>query len=135
MKEDIGYTDGLWNIWDTRAGSGAGDDGGSAAAAAGPPDDSRNAMALLSKLREKKLREKRWAVFLARAVDRYETWWTAVFRPSLTEKDMAVPRSPAYEAFAAAGDMADWWSPTMMLPLGESARRAKRVSSARARLC
>jgi hypothetical protein len=86
MKEDVGYTDGLWQIWDTRAGDAVKNSseniGAAPSAGTGNPED--DAKALLSRLREK-----RWAVFLARAVDRYEAWWMALPGRRLVNVDMA----------------------------------------------
>ncbi|KAK1762015.1 hypothetical protein QBC33DRAFT_501936 [Phialemonium atrogriseum] len=52
LKDDVGCHDGLWDIWDSRA------------------HNSQNPADVLPLLREK-----RWAIFVARAVDRYESWW------------------------------------------------------------
>lgn len=62
LKQRIGKQDGLWEIYDSRALNASGS----------------NTAAVLALLREK-----RWAIYLARAVDRYETWFKA-----LGEQDM-----------------------------------------------
>ncbi|KAK7951046.1 uncharacterized protein PG986_006774 [Apiospora aurea] len=67
LKSRTGLTDGLWDIWDSRAQN---------ASRGGPLD-------ILVKLREK-----RWAVYVARAVDRYEAWWKSFVPTMLTEFDM-----------------------------------------------
>ncbi|KAF4847989.1 hypothetical protein CGCSCA4_v005236 [Colletotrichum siamense] len=97
LKEEVGYTDGLWEIWDTRA---------------GPKPDSEEAGS--SKKSEDyvkdvlaKLREKRWAVFLARAVDRYETWWLTLAGERLKEEDMKV-KSEKYLEFPDGGNDFPW---------------------------
>lgn len=101
LKEDVGYTDGLWDIWDTRAeGSDSDidvelpsdhlptsvattvDSNGSQGEKDGiAPSD-------LQKIRLSKIREKRWALFVARAVDRYEAWWNVFPKTMLREADM-----------------------------------------------
>lgn len=65
LKQQIGFTDGLWDIWDNRAAS------------------ADNSLEVLVKLREK-----RWAIYIARAVDRYEEWWNILPHDMLFEKDM-----------------------------------------------
>ncbi|TQN70022.1 hypothetical protein CSHISOI_05456 [Colletotrichum shisoi] len=62
LEKETGYRDGLWEIWDSRAkiaNAGGGNDKAAAAAAAG----TLNPDVLV------KLREKRWAVYVGRAVD------------------------------------------------------------------
>lgn len=72
MKEDVGYTDGLFGLWDSRAEREA------------PTLDTKSMPGLndtqltnedMTKLALSKLREKRWALYVARAVDRYRDWW------------------------------------------------------------
>lgn len=55
LKEDIGYTDGLFNLWDAKC-------------------------ELLDNRDESlaKMREKRWVLYIARAVERFEDWWLNV---------------------------------------------------------
>lgn len=60
LKEDTGYTDGLFGLWDAKC------------------------EVLEGKERDKALamtREKRWALYLARAVERFEEWWVKVLCP------------------------------------------------------
>jgi len=118
MKEDIGYTDGLFGIWDTRADSVSGDEKVSGdldlpvdQQQTIPEDAHERRRLVLSKLREK-----RWALFVARAVDRYEAWWTALFgaTPTLTNADMTTSGSPAFEAFPTPGPTRIWTD--MQLP-------------------
>jgi len=121
MKEEVGYTDGLWNIWDTRA-----DDSATVSdvhdleetPASGPAGDeaSKKRLAILSKIREK-----RWAVFLARAVDRYEAWWTSMRAPNgpLSGAVMFIPGSDKYEAFTSPSNETVAWDATNLPPLGE----------------
>ncbi|KAL8382204.1 hypothetical protein RB595_006132 [Gaeumannomyces hyphopodioides] len=116
LKEDIGYTDGLWGICDnpachevaatTEKGGGGGGGGSNGVAAAGGP-----AAELLSKSREK-----RWAVFVARAADRYEAWWGAAMQSEpLSEEHMREPLSAKYEEFPRG--RARQWSALELPPL------------------
>lgn len=114
MKEDVGYTDGLWNIWDKRADLdvelspadlGALDARGEKRL----PDDER-------KLKLSKIREKRWAVFVARAVDRYESWWASLPHSMLHEDDMNEGMPSLYNHFVTETNR--WpWASHMLLPL------------------
>lgn len=124
MKEEVGYTDGLWNIWDSRADDYATDSeladldtaSASAAAPAISHGVSNQKLAALSKIREK-----RWALFLARAVDRYEAWWSCMQRPNdgLTEDDMRMPRTDKYELFVSSDRDIIAWDASNLPPLGE----------------
>lgn len=82
LKQKVGYTDGLWNIWDSRA---------------------KGSIDVLAKLREK-----RWAIYIARAVDRYEAWWKSFVPSMLIEKDMlqgmGVGDGGKYQKFPSAHD-------------------------------
>ncbi|TEA13203.1 hypothetical protein C8034_v003071 [Colletotrichum sidae] len=105
LKEEVGYTDGLWNLWDSRAGP--------------LPDSEKAASSKESEDRVKdvlaKIREKRWAVYLARAVDRYETWWKALSPYRLREEDMKRD-DEKYATFADGG--ADFpWTLDVLPPL------------------
>jgi len=55
LKEDVGYTDGLFDLWN------------------GAYERAANREEALAKLREK-----RWALYVARAVERFEAWWLQV---------------------------------------------------------
>jgi hypothetical protein len=48
---------------------------------------------------ESKLREKRWAIYLARAVHRYETWWKTLGGTPLQEVDMELVDCERYDRF------------------------------------
>lgn len=98
LKEDVGYTDGLWDIFDSRA-----DQAGEAKS----PDPG----ATLAKLREK-----RWAIHVARAVDRYEAWWNTFPSDPLTTHEM-VATSPKYGEFTNSETLLKW-TPEMLPPLG-----------------
>lgn len=118
MREDVGYTDGLWDIWDTRESdrirelsAKAEKAEKSGAPGAVNPDE---ATAVLSNLREK-----RWAIFLARAVDRYASWWETLPKRYLTNADMeAWDGTIDYYNFVNGTD-AMVWDETMLPPLGK----------------
>ena len=102
LREEVGYTDGLWGIRDPNA-SWVG----------------RQHPEVVQKV-VSRLREKRWAVYLARAVDRYESWWAALDGRELTMEDMRVRGSEAYEAFPHGGAGSGMvWDATMLMPLGK----------------
>lgn len=127
LKEDVGYTDGLWGLWDTLA------DGDSTRWAGIQANLSEKDKSRLTdddsvrRMRLSKVREKRWAIYVARAADRYESWWQSVAGsdpPYLTTKEMnagldrvhtCLPESPI-----------TWkrmeWEEHMLPPLGECLR-------------
>ncbi|KAI1761252.1 hypothetical protein GGR53DRAFT_525277 [Hypoxylon sp. FL1150] len=80
LKEDIGYTDGLWGLYDSRV----------------LPKTEKKSNTVQNDLklddetgkRLAGLREKRWAIYVARAVDRYEAWWEKLSTNKLSELDM-----------------------------------------------
>ena len=99
LKTQTGYQDGLWDIWDSRAG--------------GPT--ASNAADILVKLREK-----RWAVYVARAVDRYEAWWKSFVPHTLKEKETMGGESAdreRYEGFTENKPII--WKEDMLPPLGK----------------
>lgn len=100
LKEEVGYSNGLWNIWDAQA------------TQLPHADEAAKTRAL------SRLREKRWAVFVARAVDRYETWWRTLPSSMLQEQDMASPDSPKYMTYALHGQ-GMVWTAEMLPPLGK----------------
>lgn len=105
LKEDIGYSDGLFQISDSRAFHSSG-------AAKDKDFDPIPALA--------KLREKRWALYVARAVDRYEAWWNSFALDPLVASDLH-GSSAKYSGFAN-GDKAQNWGPEMLPPLGSCPR-------------
>lgn len=108
LREDIGYTDGLWDIWDSRADEYRTDETTTSAT-----DDLQRHQEALSRIREK-----RWALFVARAVDRYETWWqTMVDQPPLREADRKTPGSTVYVDFVKPARLRAWWG-EVLPPLG-----------------
>ncbi|KAJ8114085.1 hypothetical protein ONZ43_g4990 [Nemania bipapillata] len=110
LKETIGYTDGIWQIYDSRVFPN--DKGVHVAEGTEELDDE-------TKKNLSFLREKRWALFIARAADRYEAWWNSFPTDPLTENDMCaddhkytrfVSDTPTkLESFA--------WDSTMLPPL------------------
>jgi hypothetical protein len=98
LKTRIGLQDGLWDIWDSRARE------------AGA--NAKNVLAVL--------REKRWAVFIARAVSRYEAWWQSFVPDMLKESDMTAAdheTKERYLGFTASHPTV--WAADMLPPLGE----------------
>ncbi|KAI8193166.1 hypothetical protein KHU50_012681 [Colletotrichum sp. SAR 10_65] len=83
LKTETGYRNGLWNIFDSRAGSQTSAHDSKKAAISDPAEPSIDILV--------KLREKRWAVYVARAVSRYEAWWSSFVPDMLLEKDMLDP--------------------------------------------
>ncbi|KZL63249.1 alpha-ketoglutarate-dependent sulfonate dioxygenase, partial [Colletotrichum incanum] len=111
LKEDVGYTDGLWDFWDVRAGPLPGPEvrgkGGSSKDAEG---HTKKILAML--------REKRWAVYLARAVDRYEAWWKTLSEGRLREAEMGnVEKSSEKYAKFPEGSKDFPWSVDNLPPL------------------
>lgn len=95
LRSRIGLQDGIWDIWDKRAAS---------------ADNSLDVLV--------KLREKRWAIFVARAVDRYEAWWDCFADEMLDEDDMTPGESePArYGRFTEGKPLT--WKASMLPPIG-----------------
>ncbi|KUJ24676.1 uncharacterized protein LY89DRAFT_605468 [Mollisia scopiformis] len=95
LKEDVGYTDGLFNLWDARC------------------EMVENRDETLAKMREK-----RWALYIARAVERFEEWWLKVLvnmEPSkrLEGKEM-VATNADFVSFTSRGRPQQWTA--AMLP-------------------
>ncbi|KAI4869703.1 hypothetical protein F4820DRAFT_364305 [Hypoxylon rubiginosum] len=99
LKEDVGYTDGLWGLYDSRILS--------------HKDKKSNAVQNNLKLDDETgkrlagLREKRWALFIARAVDRYEAWWEKISMAYLMEDDME-GESEKYSGFISNKSPLAW---------------------------
>jgi len=98
LKEDVGYTDGLFGLWDARC-----------------EMASKRDKALA------KTREKRWALFIARAVERFEAWWINSLcaqetSKRLEQKDMRSDNLSFME-FMKRG-IAQKWTTDMLPPLG-----------------
>nr|UWK20117.1 hypothetical protein TPOLY_g2 [Trichoderma polysporum] len=116
MKEEAGYTDGLWNLWNSRAKWALEDMRADAdlSTIRSLKDANTQTVTLAGQAR---IREKRWALFVARAVDRYEAWWNSlVGTDMLNELDMAAPDSYKYNKFPTSRKLI--WSETMLPPLG-----------------
>jgi hypothetical protein len=95
LKSSIGYRNGLWSINDSRA--------------AGDGED-----------KLARVREKRWAVYLARAADRYAAWWESFVADRLLESDMlkgGPDSSEKYGNFLKGDGMG--WTAEMLPPLGK----------------
>jgi hypothetical protein len=98
LKEDIGYTDGLFGLWDARC------------------EMVENRDETLAKMREK-----RWALYIARAVDRFQDWWLNVLvnmEPSrrIEGKEM-VATNADFVSFTARG-VPRQWTTAMLPPIG-----------------
>lgn len=109
LKEEVGYTDGAFDLWDTRA-------PGSEESVAGDETATKVRKEALSKIREK-----RWALYVARAVDRFESWWMNVLTPResqpirLRTVDMI---KPSFEEFPYVGTP-QMYTTAMLPPLGK----------------
>lgn len=105
LKSKVGYSDGLWGIWDSRG--------------TNSPDTAFNAEHRAGLAF--KQREKRWAIYVARAVDRYEAWWKSFAPEMLAEADILVKgahNATKHEGFTNSDDAIEW-SEEMIPPIGE----------------
>lgn len=99
LQEDIGYTDGMFGLWDAKCDMAENRDEGLA-----------------------KMREKRWALYIARAVERFEAWWLQVL---CNMEDCR--RLESKEMFEAVAKFAEFtkrgnvqtWTTSMLPPLGK----------------
>ncbi|KAK2000681.1 hypothetical protein LX36DRAFT_602640 [Colletotrichum falcatum] len=105
LKDEVGYTNGLWDLWDIRAGPLPGSETEEKGGSSNIKDSEDRTKRVLAMLREK-----RWAVYLARAVDRYETWWKTLSEERLREAEMrSVDKSPEkYVRFPDGSDDYPW---------------------------
>ncbi|KAK0732423.1 hypothetical protein B0T21DRAFT_443207 [Apiosordaria backusii] len=111
LKEDVGYTDGLFGLWDCLAGPVIVDE--EKRRLAGAQYD--KILATLSKIREK-----RWALFVARAAERYEVWWKSLpGQRILSERDMdELERDQdVYGRFPVDPELKFGWREDMLPPL------------------
>lgn len=100
LKEEMGYADGLFGLWDSKS------------------------EVLEGKDREQALartREKRWALYVARAVERFEVWWIKVLWPReggrrLEGKEM-VETNTDFSQFPYRG-RTQHWTVEMLPPIG-----------------
>jgi hypothetical protein len=100
LKEDVGYTDGLFNLWDAKC----------------ELVESRDeALA--------KMREKRWALYIARAVERFEAWWLQVLCTMEPQKRLEIKEivagNLAFVGFPGLGKV-QRWNPAMLPPIGKN---------------
>ncbi|KAL5313115.1 hypothetical protein ACEPPN_019542 [Leptodophora sp. 'Broadleaf-Isolate-01'] len=107
LKGEVGYTDGVFELWDSRA-------PGTAESIAGDEVATRTRLEALSKIREK-----RWALYVARAVDRFETWWMGYL--SKLEPDAVMMKDTdmglrGYTHWPRSGKL-QHWRPEMLPPL------------------
>ncbi|KAI1752641.1 hypothetical protein F4782DRAFT_540027 [Xylaria castorea] len=98
LKEAIGYSDGLWQIHDSRLFSGR--KGADVLQDNERLDDETKKNLTL-------LREKRWALYVARAADRYVAWWNSFPKFPLTEGDMYENTSNPYDVVMAIADFSN----------------------------
>ena len=89
LKEDVGYTDGLFGLYDAKCEI---------------VENKEEALA--------KMREKRWALYIARAVERFEDWWvkylcTREQSKRITGKEM-ISGNVAFEQFTERGRVQKW---------------------------
>lgn len=118
MKEEVGYTDGLWNLWNDR-GKWALDDLRADADWSTIRMLEKASAKTVTKAGHSRIREKRWALFVARAVDRYETWWKFLGENiMLTEEDMADPDSYKFKKFPTSRRLI--WEERILPPLGKN---------------
>ncbi|KAL6890448.1 hypothetical protein GGI43DRAFT_415921, partial [Trichoderma evansii] len=116
MKQEIGYTDGLWNLWNDR-GRWAMDDLRADADWTMIRTLEKSNSKTVTRAGQSRIREKRWAIFVARAVDRYEAWWNSLVETDmlLTEEDMADPDSYKYMKFPTSRRLI--WEERLLPPL------------------
>ncbi|KAJ6446867.1 hypothetical protein O9K51_01640 [Purpureocillium lavendulum] len=95
LKNRIGLKDGLWDIWDNRASS---------------ADNSLDVLV--------KLREKRWAIYVARAVERYEAWWNSFRHDMLLQSHITTSgtETSRYSGFLESIPMI--WKAEELPPIG-----------------
>lgn len=98
LRMQIGSQDGLWGIWDDRLETHH-----------LSPDEREQGLA--------KLKEKRWSIYLARAVHRYSAWWAAMGPSPLTEQDTMAANSTKYATFTTSSPRKEWTLGSM-IPLG-----------------
>lgn len=100
LKDEVGNHDGLFGIYDGRCTDTR------RVKTQGGSEESRTEAAS-----PQKIREKRWALFVARAADRFETWWeTAVSGleddvKGLSEADLV---EGSFVSFPSTGKMIPW---------------------------
>lgn len=98
LKQDIGYTDGLFDFWDSRANKHL-------------KEVSKDA--ILSKIREK-----RWALYIARAADRFDAWWSTTLCVGNQRLELRDMMRPGFKEAAIIGTPLTW-AADMLPPLGK----------------
>lgn len=72
-----------------------------------------------------RFREKRWAAYLARAVDRYEAWWASLGGRPATLDGMEARGNVAYEMFPFKDVGTSMvWEESFPIPLGTLTMKA-----------
>ncbi|KAK4249025.1 hypothetical protein C7999DRAFT_39873 [Corynascus novoguineensis] len=128
MKEDVGFTDGLWDLWDSNAGRieewmRRPEKGPIGERQATEDGDAERKVLMGDKTMKylSNIREKRWSLFVARAVDRYQIWWQYLmeFLPGepLKEYNMDTPGSRQYSEFTCQSGSVLHWREDMLPPL------------------
>lgn len=109
LREEIGANDGLFGLYDSQADK--------------FPETSEQARA--------RIREKRWAVYTAKAVDRFQVWWEKSLPTTGPLPTLATLEAPEYDTVTMPASQLSW-SPNNLPPLGEynSAMKAGEVSGA-----
>lgn len=97
LRDTISTDDGLFGIYDAEADK--------------FPDSLNDAKA--------RIREKRWAVYTARAVDRYTKWWFTRCPSSQKEATMQDVQAALYEENTAKCDTSVLWNEHDLPPIGE----------------
>lgn len=110
LRQGVGYTDGAFEIWDSRA-------PGTAESVANDEMARNIRNEALSMIREKL-----WALYVARAVHRFETWWTKVLctyedSQMLKQSDMT---TSAFQNWTGAGKV-QMWTSAVLPPVGTPA--------------
>lgn len=100
LRLQVGSQDGLWGIWDDRL-------------------EHHYLSAEEHAQGLAKLKEKRWSIYLARAVHRYGAWWTSMGITPLTEQDTHSTHGSRYATFTRLSN-AKQWTPGNMIPIGTS---------------
>ncbi|KAJ0331855.1 hypothetical protein COL5a_002524 [Colletotrichum fioriniae] len=119
LKTETGYRDGLWDIWDARAGTSTtstkhphtrnrdsnannSEEYGHKTTKKAPIDPDTGSEPELDLDILIRLREKRWAIYLGRAVDRYAAWWRGFDPNMLLESDMLVVETKPGQPFSSS---------------------------------
>jgi hypothetical protein len=100
LRDTVSNTDGLFGIFDKQS------------------DFHKDFLQALNESRAR-IREKRWAIYTARAVERYRKWWftcVPTSRPPVTISEL---ESPEYETILDSETQVSW-SEDNLPPLGES---------------